>query len=129
MLDYAVLGLGFNVAAPAEGWPADLQEVAGALYDGIPAPGARATLAAAFLNEFWPMYRAGNRSGFLEEYRRRQALVGRRVCVAPRRGEPRQAVVLGIDDECKLVVRFDGESRPAALNSGEASVRLLEKEL
>ena len=68
---------------------------------------------------------AGNRSGFLEEYRRRQALVGRRVCVAPRRGEPRQAVVLGIDDECKLVVRFDGESRPTALNSGEASVRLL----
>ena len=125
MLDYAVLGLGFNVAAPAEGWPVDLQEVAGALYDGTPAPGARATLAAAFLNEFWPMYRAGNRSGFLEEYRRRQALVGRRVCVAPRRGEPRQAVVLGIDDECKLVVRFDGESRPAALNSGEASVRLL----
>ena len=125
VLDYAVLGLGFNVAAPAEGWPADLQEVAGALYDGTPAPGARATLAAAFLNEFWPMYRAGNRSGFLEEYRRRQALVGRRVCVAPRRGEPRQAVVLGIDDECKLVVRFDGESRPAALNSGEASVRLL----
>ena len=125
MLDYAVLGLGFNVAAPAEGWPADLQEVAGALYDGTPAPGARATLAAAFLNEFWPMYRAGNRSGFLEEYRRRQALVGRRVCVAPRRGEPRHAVVLGIDDECKLVVRFDGESRPAALNSGEASVRLL----
>ena len=35
------------------------------------------------------------------------------------------AQVQGIDDECKLVVRFDGESRPAALNSGEVSVRLL----
>ena len=123
MLDYAVLGLGFNVAAPAEGWPADLQEVAGALYDGTPAPGARATLAAAFLNEFWPMYRAGNRSGFLRSTAavRRWWAAG---CALPRR-EPRQAVVLGIDDECKLVVRFDGESRPAALNSGEASVRLL----
>ena len=35
------------------------------------------------------------------------------------------AAVLGIDDECRLVVRYDGESRPAALTSGEAGVRLL----
>jgi biotin-(acetyl-CoA carboxylase) ligase len=47
------------------------------------------------------------------------------VLVTPRRGTPRAAQVQGIDDECKLVVRFDGESRPAALNSGEVSVRLL----
>ena len=118
MLDYAVLGLGFNVAAPADGWPEDLRDVAGALYDGSPAPGARAALAAAFLNAFWPLYRAGPRS-------RRQALTGQRVLVTPRRGTPRAAQVQGIDDECKLVVRFDGESRPAALNSGEVSVRLL----
>ena len=125
MLDYAVLGLGFNVAAPADGWPEDLRDVAGALYDGSPAPGARAALAAAFLNAFWPLYRTGPRSGYLDEYRRRQALTGQRVLVTPRRGTPRAAQVLGIDDECKLVVRFDGESRPAALNSGEVSVRLL----
>ena len=108
MLDYAVLGLGFNVAAPADGWPEDLRDVAG-----------------AFLNAFWPLYRAGPRSGYLDEYRRRQALTGQRVLVTPRRGTPRAAQVQGIDDECKLVVRFDGESRPAALNSGEVSVRLL----
>ena len=125
MLDYAVLGLGFNVAAPADGWPEDLRDVAGALYDGSPAPGARAALAAAFLNAFWPLYRAGPRSGYLDEYCRRQALTGQRVLVTPRRGTPRAAQVQGIDDECKLVVRFDGESRPAALNSGEVSVRLL----
>ncbi len=125
MLDYAVLGLGFNVVAPAEGWPEDLRDVAGALYDGAPAPGARAALAAAFLNEFWPMYRAGSRSGYLDDYRRRQALAGHAVWVTPRRGTPRRAVALGIDDDCNLVVRFDGESRPTVLNSGEASVRLL----
>ena len=84
-----------------------------------------AALAAAFLNAFWPLYRAGPRSGYLDEYRRRQALTGQRVLVTPRRGTPRAAQVQGIDDECKLVVRFDGESRPAALNSGEVSVRLL----
>ena len=125
MLDYAVLGLGFNVIAPAEGWPDDLRDVAGALYDGTPAPGARAMLAAAFLNEFWPLYRAGLRGGYLDEYRSRQALVGRQVLVTPRQGEPRQAAALGINDEWKLIVRFTGESRPTALSSGEVSVRLL----
>ena len=125
MLDYAVLGLGFNVVAPAEGWPAELQSVAGALFDGDPAPGARAALAAAFLNEFWPLYRTGPRSGYLDEYRSRLALAGHRVLVTPRSGTPRPAAVLGIDEECRLVVRYDGESRPAALTSGEAGVRLL----
>ena len=125
MLDYAVLGLGFNVVAPPDGWPGELQDVAGALYDGSPAPGARAALAAAFLNAFWPLYRAGSRSGYLDEYRRRQVLTGRTVLVTPRKGTPRTAAVLGVDEECNLIVRFDGESRPAALNSGEASVRLL----
>ena len=95
------------------------------LYDGTPAPGARAMLAAAFLNEFWPLYRAGLRGGYLDEYRSRQALVGRQVLVTPRQGEPRQAAALGINDEWKLIVRFTGESRPTALNSGEVSVRLL----
>ena len=124
-LDYAVLGLGFNGVAPAEGWPAELQSVAGALFDGDPAPGARAALAVAFLNEFWPLYRTGPRSGYLDEYRSRLALTGQRVLVTPRSGTPRPAAVLGIDDECRLVVRYDGESRPAALTSGEAGVRLL----
>ena len=54
-----------------------------------------------------------------------QALVGRQVLVTPRQGEPRQAAALGINDEWKLIVRFTGESRPTALNSGEVSVRLL----
>ena len=74
---------------------------------------------------FWPLYRTGPRSGYLDEYRSRQALVGRQVLVTPRQGEPRQAAALGINDEWKLIVRFTGESRPTALNSGEVSVRLL----
>ncbi len=43
MLDYAVLGLGFNVVAPAEGWPAELQSVAGRCLTVTrrPVPGQR----------------------------------------------------------------------------------------
>lgn len=38
MLDYAVLGLGFNITAPSDGWPAELQDVAGTLFDDAPPP-------------------------------------------------------------------------------------------
>ena len=37
MLDYAVLGLGFNVAAPADGWPEDLR--GGGAVRRLPCPG------------------------------------------------------------------------------------------
>lgn len=119
MLDYAVLGLGFNVVAPPDGWPAELQGVAGALFDYAPSPGARAALAAAFLNEFWQLYRGVPRPDYLTEYRDRQALQGRTVVVTPHHGSPRRAQVLGVDDECRLVVRFEGDTSPTALNSGD----------
>ena len=109
MLDYAVLGLGFNVVAPAEGWPAELQSVAGALFDGDPAPGARAALAAAFLNEFWPLYRTGPRSGYLDEYRSRLALTGQRVLVTPRRAHrpppPCWALMMNAGLSCAMTVK------------------------
>ena len=117
MLDYAVLGLGFNITAPPSGWPAELQGVAGTLFDDTPAPGARAALAAAFLNEFWQLYRGIPRPDYLSEYRSRQALLGQTVTVTPRGGAPRKAEALGIDEECRLLVRFEGETAPTPLRS------------
>ena len=38
MLDYAVLGLGFNLVQPSGGWPKELAAVAGSLFDSAPAP-------------------------------------------------------------------------------------------
>ena len=58
---------------------------------------------------------------FFEEYKRRSVTVGERVTVLGR-GEPRSAVALAIDGECRLVVRYDDGSEEA-LNSGEISVR------
>lgn len=124
MLDYAVLGLGFNLVPPSDGWPKELAGVAGALFDSSPAPGARAELAAAFLNEFWGLYRTGLRGSWLDDYRRRQALTGRHITVIPNGGEPCGAAVLGIDDDCRLLVRRDGDLAPTAFGSDEVRIVL-----
>ncbi len=122
MLDYAVLGLGFNLVQPSGGWPKELAAVAGSLFDSAPAPGARAALAAAFLNEFWALYHTGLRGSWLDDYRRRQALTGRHVTLIPNGREPRGATVLGIDDDCRLLVRCDGDLAPTAFGSDEIRV-------
>ena len=119
MLDYAVLGLGFNITAPPDGWPAELQDVAGALFDDAPPPGARAALAAAFLNEFWALYHGVPKPEYLPEYRARQALLGQTVTVTPRNGTPRKAEALDIDEDCRLVVRFAGEHNSVPLRGEE----------
>ena len=125
-LEYAVLGVGFDVCAPAGGWPPELQAVAGSLLpDAAPPPGARAALAAAFLNRFWPLYQALPSCDFLPDYRARQAALGRTVEVRRPGSVPRQAVALEVDDNCRLVVRYlDGSRETAALNSGELRINL-----
>lgn len=123
-LDYAVLGVGFNLTPPAGGWPAELDGIAGSLFDGPAPPGARTALAAAFLAEFWPLYRALAARPFLAEYRERQAVLGRRVEVWQGAQPPRAAQALAIDDACRLVVRYEDDGTAAALPGGEVRVRV-----
>ncbi|MDD4849491.1 MAG: biotin--[acetyl-CoA-carboxylase] ligase, partial [Gemmiger sp.] len=74
-VDYAVLGVGINLAPPAGGWPEALGSLAGAVYPAAAAipPGCRCRLAAAFLNAFWGYDLALPGRGFLPGYRRRLA--------------------------------------------------------
>lgn len=122
LLDYAVVGPGFNVAPPPEGWPAELQDIAGSLFSTTPPPGTRARLAAEFLNAFWPLYRRSRLRDFLPDYRRRQVLPGRHVEVRPGRAAPYGATVMGVDEECRLVIRPDGQTALTALGSGEVQI-------
>lgn len=122
-LDYVVLGAGFNLAAPAGGWPPELAQTAGALFAAPPPAGARAALAAAFLQRFWALYQGFDKAAFLPQYRRRQAVLGRRVEVLAPGAPPRAATALAIDDDCRLVVRFADDGATAALPGGEVRVR------
>ena len=122
LLDYAVVGPGFNLVPPSDGWPAELRGIAGSLFDTAPPSGTRARLAAAFLNAFWPLYHSGRLRNFLPEYRQRQVLPGRHVEVRPGRAAPYGATVQGVDDACRLLVRPDGQNTLIALSSGEVQI-------
>ena len=122
--EYVVIGVGVNAYPPREGFPPELEGIAGALWQQE-VPDGRNQLAAAFLDQFFRLYTAKDPALFLEDYRRRSLVVGRDVTVLLG-DQQRTAHALSIDDQCRLLVKYEsGET--AALSYGE--VRLLAQKI
>ena len=118
-LRYAVLGVGLNLYAPAGGFPDNLADIAGPAFDRK-IPDLKNRLAAEFLNRFFRYYRGEGDWGTV--YRDRSLALGREVEVLSG-DSSRKALVLGIDDSCRLLVRYEnGET--ACLSYGEIRIRL-----
>ena len=119
-LHYAVLGIGINLLPPEDGFPADLREKAGALFQTAGGD-LRCRMVAEVLNQFFTLYPQILEKSFLEEYRRRSMLSGQDITVL-RDGAELPATALGIDDDFALIVAYpDGST--ARLSSGDVSVR------
>lgn len=118
-LDYAVLGVGFNAYVPAGGFPEELSQVAGAVYDA-PREEGRSTLAAAFLNALEMCLQYPTEAK--REYRSRSLVLGRDILVLSA-GESRQARAMDLDENCGLIVEYPDGSREV-LRSGEVSIRI-----
>ena len=117
--EYVVVGVGINACAPEGGFPPELTDIAGALWEN-PVPGGKNRLAAEFLNRFWSLYAAGDPSAYLADYRRRSLVVGKDITVIIG-GRETPAHAVGIDENCRLLVRYEsGET--AALSYGEVRI-------
>ncbi len=119
-LKYAVLGVGFNVAEPKNGFPDELQGIAGSILKNC-TDDDRVRLIVEFLGEFRAIYEKLPKADFMNEYRRRSIVIGKTVnIVSPRESYP--ATVIGIDDAAGLLVRLNsGEER--TISTGEISLR------
>ena len=124
-MEQAVLGIGFNLAPPEGGFPEEIHDIAGAVFKKSCPPGARALLAAVFLDRFLPEYRRLTKKRYLTEYRKRQLLMGKQVEVLERNESAGTAKVLGVDENCRLLVRMEESGEEKALSSGEVRVRKL----
>ena len=67
------------------------------------------------------LYNKNDRS-FLDEYKERCITNGRRILVILGKTR-RNAKALGIDDECRLLVRYEDDGTCEALSGGEISIR------
>ncbi len=132
-LEYVIVGIGINLYEPAGGFPKELENVAGAVFtNDITRENLRNRLAVEFLANFMKYYKSFPAKDYLEEYRKRSFVIGRKVRIlapegAPirgeRGGEREIALVLGIDDDCHLQVQYEDGTREN-LSSGEISIKI-----
>ena len=122
MLEYAVAGIGINVRTPKQRFPDALEQVAGSVFpEGEDVNGeARSRIAAGVLNHFWQYYEHLAEHTFMEEYRRRSFLLGKRVQTVSQ--PPVTGVAVEINDSGHLVIKRE-DGMLITLNSGEVSVR------
>lgn len=121
LLEYAVLGAGINVYLPDGGFPEEIRDIAGAIFSG-PQNDMKNRLAAEFLNHFMMYYTGENQQSYIEKYRERCFVIGRQITVN-RDGKMCNAHVLGIDDECRLLIRYD-DATEEYLMSGDISIKI-----
>lgn len=119
-LDYVVLGIGINAYPPKEGFPEDIEKIAGAVFSKDTKDGKN-LLAAEFLNTFMELYRSKDRD-YVKSYRDKSIVLGKEITVH-KPEETRKAIALDIDENCHLLVQYE-DGRKESLSSGEISIRL-----
>lgn len=120
-LDYMVLGAGVNLYPPVKGFPEEIQPIAGSVLERS-CPEAKNRLVGEFLNRFWYFYTHPECRAYLEDYRARSLAIGRNVTVLSA-GKAVSAYAYGIDDDFRLLVRYDS-GKTEALSYGEIRIQL-----
>ncbi len=122
-LEYAIVGIGINVVEPQEGFPEELQDIAGAIFSkDVQRENLRNQLAVEILNQFMEYYTHLEEKPFLQEYKKRSFVVGKDIRVI-KINNVRKAKALEVDDFFQLKVQYEDGSIET-LSSGEISIRL-----
>ncbi len=124
-LEYAICGIGVNICPPDGGFPDEIREIAGAVFDAPPAGDVKNRIAAGIIEKLMNDYANLSARSFFDEYVKRSVILGEDITVLGR-GEPRRAKALSIDRSCNLVVRYE-DGTEETLGSGEVSIRKAEK--
>lgn len=124
--EFVVVGIGINLRTPPGGFPAEIRDIAGSLLGELPVELSEDEIqrdhrfAAKLWERLWYYYSRLEERSYVPLYQARSILTGRSVRVL---GGSREkiAIVEGIDEQCRLLVRFSDGSRQA-LAYGEVAL-------
>ncbi|MBR6548064.1 MAG: biotin--[Clostridia bacterium] len=114
--DYAVVGIGLNLTAPDEGFPTELNEIAGAIFDNTPTEEQVAHLIVEILSRFEKAYHNLFDATLFETYEKRNLLQGKTVTVGTLSG-----VVVGINEDFALLIKGEA-GQIHTIQAGEATI-------
>lgn len=117
-VNYVIVGIGINITNPKSDFPSEIRGIAASLgSDDV-----KDELLQAIIREFFALYDQLPKRDYMEEYKIRSVLIGKRVEILG--SSPFFAEVLDIDDECRLVVK-DDNGITHTLSSGEISTKIV----
>ena len=125
---FVILGIGINAYTP-KALPPEIRDTVTSVFGEKNGEDRREALLCEILDRFFAYYRALPSLAFMESYRRRSILIGKRVFVhnaafdTAKTGEGRAALCLGISETGALLVRYEN-GEEAALSAGEVTLSL-----
>lgn len=122
-LDFCVTGCGVNLYPPKDGFPKEISDIAGALFEDYTFD-AGSRITAGFLNHFFEYYeefKKGNHDSFLNDYRSYSLIIGKDILLEIDQKE-HSARVTSIDDKCRLVVDYEN-GHDVHLEPGKGSIK------
>lgn len=123
-LEYAVSGIGINVYQPEGGFPDEIKDIAGAVFDRREGD-LRNRLAAELIKRFMKYYHELDEHTYMEGYRKRLMWRNEKInIISPKETIP--ATMIDVDNECRLIARFE-DSTEHTISTGEISIRKAQK--
>ncbi len=120
--EYAVLGIGVNLSRGDSAVPDEIKDIAGFIFESEQGAEIKERLCAKILDNFFELYSNLTEKEYMDEYRHRSILIGKKVkCLCGT--NVYTATVCDIDADARLVVRTD-EGKIKILNAGEVSLKL-----
>lgn len=120
--NWVVLGIGINVYTPENDFETEIKNIAGAIADSRE-ENLRSRLCARIINSFFEIYSSLEQKTFLNDYRSNSCVLNREITVIKNNEESGKAVALDIDNDCRLLVRYENGSEEY-LSSGEISIKM-----
>ncbi len=118
-LDYAVVGIGINIAEPEGGFPDEIKNIAAAVSSSDAKIKNR--LIGEVINRFIYYYRNLQKKEYLTEYRKRLFFLGEEISVIEA-DKTYTGKAIDIDDMCHLIIKTEtGEKK--TLFGGEISIK------
>lgn len=118
-LKYAIVGIGLNLSISKEGFPKEIEDIAGTLFEVNISHLTYCKLVAEIVNKTFKLYKKLNKMSFIKKYQKYSVLKNKEIQYI-KNGEIHFGKVIGIDKTAKLVVIKD--DKKVKLSAGEVSL-------
>jgi len=117
---FAVLGIGINLFEPKNGFPEEISQIAGGIFENGCTESIKTDIIAKIINNFYEYYSVLPQKDFLSEYRAKDMLKGKTVDYV-KNGICYTGTAQGITDTLELKV-VDSNNTTHFLSSGEVTI-------